>query len=98
MQASLKDLSGSPHDSSSFLVCQRVLLQCHEIIFGDILKAAVPYSALEVPTVPGSVQKKVKHILSPTLVGLGMVLAGTPGMPQLADIMGEVAIVPRIAP
>ncbi|THH33925.1 hypothetical protein EUX98_g243 [Antrodiella citrinella] len=75
-----------------YVVCQRVLLQCHEIIFGDVLRQPVPYSALEVPTVPGSVQKKVKSLLQPTVVGIGMMFAGAPGLPQLTGIMGEVAI------
>ncbi|TCD71888.1 Phosphatidylinositol 4-kinase pik1alpha (PI4-kinase)(PtdIns-4-kinase) [Steccherinum ochraceum] len=92
MQAFLKDLSNSPHDSPSFLVCQRVLLQCHEIIFGDILKGTVPYSSLEVPSVPGSLRRKVKPLVQPALVGLGMMLAGAPGLPGLTDVMGEVAI------
>lgn len=92
MQASLKDLSNAPHDSASFLVCQRVLLQCHEIIFGDILRHTVPYSTLEVPTLPGSVQKKVKPLMQPAVVGLGIVLAGVPGLPQLTHTIGEVAI------
>lgn len=92
MQASLKDLSNSPHDSPSFLVCQRVLLQCHEIIFGDVVRHAVPYSSLEIPNLPGTVQKKVKALTQPAIVGLGIMLAGAPGLPQLTQVVGEVAI------
>ncbi|KAH8106978.1 kinase-like protein [Cristinia sonorae] len=92
MQAALKDLSSSPHDSPSFLVCQRVLLQCHEIIFGDVFKNTVPYSTLETPNLPGSRQKKVKSLVQPAFVGLGLTLAGAPGLPQLTSVMGEVAV------
>jgi phosphatidylinositol 4-kinase B len=37
-------------------------------------------------------RKKVKAHVEPALVGLGMVLAGAPSMPQLTEVMGEVAI------
>ncbi|KAF8350695.1 kinase-like protein [Amanita rubescens] len=80
MQASLKDLSTSRYDSHSFIICQRVLHKCHEIIFGDLPSSAVsPYST-------------IKPHPEPALIGLGMVLAGAPGMPVLTEIMGEVAI------
>ncbi|KAK2466904.1 hypothetical protein APHAL10511_001162 [Amanita phalloides] len=93
MQASLKDLSTNHYDSRSFSICQRVLHKCHEIIFGDLPSpAAAPYSTLDLPFTARLTRKKVKPHAEPALVGLGVVLAGTPGMPVLTEIMGEVAI------
>ncbi|KAI0797903.1 kinase-like protein [Abortiporus biennis] len=91
MQSSLKDLSLSRHDSESFLICQRMLQQCHEIIFGDI-RSTSPYSTLKLSSIPGIHRRKVKPHIQPAVVGIGMVLAGTPVMPLLTAIMGEVAI------
>ena len=92
MQASLKDLSTNP-TSKSFQVCQRVLTQCHEIIFGDLpTPASSPYATLQVPFQSRFARKKVRPFFQPTLVGLAMVLAGAPGLPQLTSIMGQVAI------
>lgn len=92
MQASLKDLSTNP-TSQSFQVCQRVLTQCHEIIFGDLpTPPSSPYSTLQVPFQSRFARRKVKPLFQPTLVGLAMVLAGAPGLPQLTPIMGQVAI------
>ena len=92
MQASLKDLSTSP-TSSSFPVCQRVLTRCHEIIFGGLPDpASSPYATLQVPFQSRFVRKKVRPLVQPALVGLGMVLAGAPGLPQLTPIMGHVAV------
>lgn len=93
MQASLKDLSASRYDSRSFIICQRVLHKCHEIIFGDLpSSAASPYSMLDMPFNARLTRKKIKPNVEPTLIGLGMVLAGAPGMPVLTEIMGEVAV------
>ena len=92
MQASLKDLSANP-TSQSFQVCQRVLTQCHEIIFGDLpTPASTPYATLRVPFQSRFARKKVRPLVQPALIGLAMVLAGTPGLPQLTPIMGQVAI------
>ena len=92
MQAALKDLSLSRHDSEPFLICQRLLNQCHEIIFGDIVLSNAPYGALNQLIIPGTLRKKVNPIVHPALVGIGMVLAGVPAMPQLTSITGEVAV------
>lgn len=93
MQASLKDLSTGRYDSRSFIICQRVLHKCHEIIFGDLPSpTASPYSALDLPFNARLTRKKIRPHVEPALVGLGMVLAGVPGMPVLTEIMGEVAI------
>ena len=82
----------SRYDSESFHICQRVLNQCHEMIYGDLPASGTPYSSLNLPTLPGFIRRKVKPNLQPALVGIGMILAGAPAMPALTDIMGEVAI------
>jgi hypothetical protein len=92
MQASLKDLSTNP-TSQSFQVCQRVLTQCHEIIFGDLpTPASAPYATLRVPFQSRFARKKVRPLVQPAIIGLAMVLAGAPGLPRLTPIMGQVAI------
>jgi phosphatidylinositol 4-kinase B len=92
MQAALRDLSLARHDSKSFVICQRILHNCHEIIFGDIPPPALgPYSAMDLPFQTRFARKKIKSHAEPVFVGLGIMLAGVPGMPQLAKIMGEVA-------
>jgi phosphatidylinositol 4-kinase len=93
MQASLRDFSGTSHNPESFLMCQRTLLMCHELIFGDIptpLPSAYP--GLSWPSLPQYLRKKVKHRPYPALIGMSMVLAGSPGLPALSKVMGEVAI------
>ncbi|KAJ7273729.1 kinase-like domain-containing protein [Mycena haematopus] len=93
MQAALRDLSSSPNRSQSFIICQRVLHKCHEIIFGDLPPPApAPYSALSLPFHSRFSRKKVKPHFEPAIIGISMVLAGTPGMPQLTEIMGQVAV------
>ena len=93
MQASLKDMSTSRYDSRSFIICQRVLHKCHEIIFGDLPSPGVsPYSTLDLSFNARLTRKKIRPHAEPALIGLGMVLAGAPGMPVLTQIMGEVAI------
>lgn len=92
MQASLQDLSSSP-SSPSFQVCQRTLQRCHEIIFGDLpTPVSSPYSGLDMPFQACFLRRKVKPHVEPALVGLGLILAGTPAMPKLTKIMGEVAL------
>lgn len=92
MQAALKDISLARPDSEPFLICQRLLNQCHEIIFGDIVLSNAPYGSLNQLIIPGTLRKKVNTQVHPALVGIGMVLAGVPGMPQLTGITGEVAV------
>ncbi|KAF7304897.1 Phosphatidylinositol 4-kinase [Mycena kentingensis (nom. inval.)] len=93
MQAALRDLSSSPKRSQSFVICQRVLHKCHEIIFSDLPPlAAAPYSGLNLPFQSRLLRRKVKPHFEPAVIGVSMVLAGVPGMPQLTEIMGEVAI------
>jgi len=93
MQAALQDLAPTRHNTPSFVICQRVLHKCHEIIFGDLPPpATLPYASLNLPFQSRFTRKKVRPQVEPALVGLGMVLAGVPGMPMLTDVMGKVAI------
>ncbi|KAI0328586.1 kinase-like protein [Cubamyces sp. BRFM 1775] len=93
MQAYLKDLAQPRSNPVSFLICQRMLHECHEIIFGDLTgQSSNPYSSLSLPAQLRPFRRKVRPHMEPALVGIGMVLAGAPGMPQLTGIMGPVAI------
>ncbi|PCH38077.1 hypothetical protein WOLCODRAFT_142388 [Wolfiporia cocos MD-104 SS10] len=93
MQAYLKDLAPPHNNPQSFLICQRVLHECHELIFGDIPpQSTAPYSSIQLPTRLGPIRRKIRPHVQPVLVGIGMVWAGVPGMPQLREIMGEVAV------
>ena len=93
MQAALQDLALTRHNTPSFVICQRVLHKCHEIIFGDLPPpATLPYAFLNLPFQSRFTRKKVRAHVEPALVGLGVVLAGAPGMPTLTQIMGEVAV------
>ncbi|KAI8998542.1 kinase-like protein [Trametes punicea] len=93
MQAYLKDLSQPRSNPVSFLICQRVLHECHEIIFGDLPgHSSAPYSSLSLPAQLRTLRRKVRPHIEPACVGIGMVWAGAPGLPQLTEIMGPVAI------
>ncbi|KDR81625.1 hypothetical protein GALMADRAFT_239690 [Galerina marginata CBS 339.88] len=90
MQATLHDLS-TQRDSPSFVICQRVLHKCHEIVFGDqLLPSNSPYSGFTLPAYAR--RRKIKHHAEPVFVGIGVMLAGAPAVPQLAGITGQVAI------
>lgn len=94
MQASLNDLALSKRNTPSFVVCQRVLHKCHEIIFEDpSLSSSSPYSSLAIPLPTRFLKKKVKPYFEPAIVGIGCILAGVPGLPQVTEEMGDVAIV-----
>ena len=93
MQAALHDLALTRRETPSFVVCQRVLQKCHEIIFGDLPPPIpAPYASLSVPSRSRFLRKKIKPRLEPALVGIGCVLASVPGMPQLAEVTGKVAV------
>ena len=93
MQASLNDLALTRRDTPSFVVCQRVLDKCHQIIFGDLPPPVpAPYSSLAVPSRSRFLRKKVKPRFEPSIVGMGCILASVPGMPQLAELTGKVAV------
>lgn len=92
MQASLQDLSATP-TSQSFLVCQRTLHRCHEIIFAELPPLpSGPYSGLSSFCQSPFARRKIKPRVEATLVGIGLVLAGVPAMPALTEVMGEVAL------
>ncbi|KAG1789891.1 kinase-like protein [Suillus plorans] len=92
MQASLQDLSSS-RSSPSFQVCQRTLQRCHDIIFGDLpTPVSGPYSGLDMPFQARFSRRKVKTHVEPVFIGLGLMLAGTPAVPELTEVMGEVAL------
>ncbi|KAG6909700.1 hypothetical protein DXG01_015901 [Tephrocybe rancida] len=93
MQAALQDVSIRGHHTQSFAICQRVLHMCHEIIFGDLpAPTPSPYGGLTLPLQSRFARRKVKHNTEPAVAGIGLVLAGAPGMPRLTEIMGEVAV------
>jgi len=93
MQAALKDLSSNRHSTPSFAVCQRVLHACHDIIFGDPFPPQTsPYGTLSLPSKSHFLRRKVKHNAEPVMVGIGMVLAGAPAMPQITQVIGRVAV------
>lgn len=93
MQAALQDLSMSRRNSRSFIICQSVLHKCHEIIFGDPPQPlASPYVGDYLPIETRQTRQKIKHHVEPTLVGLGVILAGAPGLPSLTAITGQIAI------
>lgn len=98
MQATLNDLAQSQtrrgtSKSESFTICQRVILKCHDIIYGDLPQASTaPYSGLQVKPKSRFGRKRVKPYAAPALVGIGAMLAGAPGMPALTPITGKIAI------
>ncbi|TDL27488.1 kinase-like protein [Rickenella mellea] len=93
MQAYLKDLALSRSTSASFTICQRVLHNCHEIIFGDLASInSSPYSTLKISCKTRFARTKIKRHLEPCVVGIGCILAGAPGLPSLANIVGPVAV------
>jgi hypothetical protein len=93
MQASLRDFSSTNHNPEALLICQRTLLMCQELIFGEIPRpAASAYPGLSRQFLPPFLRKKVKPRLYPALIGMSVVFAGSPGLPALSRVMGEVAI------
>lgn len=93
MQASLRDFSNANHNPESRLICQRTLLMCHELIFGEIPPPSTSaYPGLSFPRFPQFSRKKVKPRLYPALLGMSVMLASSPGLPALSRVMGEVAV------
>ncbi|KZV64921.1 hypothetical protein PENSPDRAFT_638963 [Peniophora sp. CONT] len=94
MQAAFKDYSANPQ-SPQALICQRTLLMCHELIFGDLPPPdTIPYPSLATgPRYrPLFARKKVKPHAIPALIGMGLTMAGSVAHPTLANIMVPVAI------
>jgi phosphatidylinositol 4-kinase B len=93
MQALLRDYALGPQSNPSFIICQRILHRCHEIIFGDLPPQSTgPYSSLKLTPQLRFVRRKIRPNVGPVMVGVGMVLAGAPALPLLTRVMGEVAI------
>jgi len=68
---------------------------CHELIFGEIpppSTSAYPGLSFSFPHLPQFLRKKVKPRLHPALLGMGVMLASSPGLPALSRVMGEVAV------
>ncbi len=66
---------------------------CHELIFGEIPPPAAPaYPGIPRQFLPQVLRKKVKPRLYPAIIGMSMVFAGSPGLPALSRVMGEVAV------
>ncbi|KAG8878130.1 Phosphatidylinositol 4-kinase pik1alpha (PI4-kinase)(PtdIns-4-kinase) [Tulasnella sp. 331] len=95
-QALLHDLSTGSRTSPSFIICQRVLNRCYDVIFGDPAPTVTtgPYRSPAVLGRPSSRfwRKKVKPRFEPALVGITAILAGTPGMPAMTLVVGKWAI------
>lgn len=93
MQAHLKDLAMRNKDSKSFVICQRILHRCHEIIFEDSPGLVCgPYSGMKVRSRKFMQRNRIKCHFQPAIIGMGCVLAGAPGLPSLTRIVGPVAL------
>ncbi|KAK4689090.1 phosphatidylinositol 4-kinase B, partial [Tremellales sp. Uapishka_1] len=120
MQAALTDLTPARlTNPRPFLICQRVLHKCHEIIFGDPpAPSRSPYRSLPhsppnstallhssmtmgnlrgtaeraIDKITGTQRQKVNAHIPPALVGMGVMLASSPGMKGLMDLAGDWAI------
>ncbi|GMK54237.1 hypothetical protein CspeluHIS016_0108230 [Cutaneotrichosporon spelunceum] len=107
MQSALRDLTPTrTTNPRPFLICQRVLHSCHEILFGDPPPTRSPYRSLPTSSdayrsLPTSSDADAPPETSPpvrvnahaaaALVGMGVMLAGV-GMPGLTALAGEWAV------
>lgn len=99
MQSALRDLTPTRKTNPGpFLICQRILSRCHEIIFGDNPDPShSPYRSL--PHSNASTPKKSRQPKSlrvnphagAALIGMGVMLAA-PGMRGLSDLAGGWAV------
>jgi hypothetical protein len=93
LQCSLHDLSSTRRDTPSFIICQRALKAVTQIIFDD---PELHASRTGPPSPSSSFLKfrrgKVKPHFTSALVGIGCVLAGAPGLPQVTDMVGSIAV------
>ncbi|OCB84076.1 hypothetical protein A7U60_g8747 [Sanghuangporus baumii] len=93
IQAHLRDLATRSKDSRSFVICQRILHRCHEIIFEDSPGLVTgPYSSMKVRSRKSMRRNRIKHHLQPAIIGMSCVLAGAPGLPTLTKTVGQVAL------
>lgn len=101
MQSALRDLTPTRKTNPGpFLICQRILSRCHEIIFGDPPDAShspyrsLPASSSSTPKIRKSRQPKALRVnphAAPALIGMGVMLAA-PGMRGLSDLAGGWAV------
>lgn len=101
MQSALRDLAPTRKTNPGpFLICQRILSRCHEIIFGDTPDPShspyrsLPASHSSTPRTKKSRQPKSLRVnphAVPALVGMGVMLA-SPGMRGLAELAGGWAV------
>ncbi len=108
MQSALRDLTPTrTTNPRPFLICQRVLHRCHEILVGDPPEPSRrPYRSLpSSPSLSGAAALLNAHPPDSTpppvrinphaaaaLVGMGVMLAGA-GMPNLTSLAGEWAVI-----
>lgn len=93
MQAHLKDVASLRDDNGSFAICQRVLHRCHEIIFEDAPGLVNgPYANMKVISKRRTSRRRILYNFEPAVIGISCVLAGVPGMPQLTEEIGAVAV------
>lgn len=101
MQSALRDLAPTRKTNPGpFLICQRILSRCHEIIFGDTPdQSHSPYGSLAASSSNSSKATKTRQPKSlrvnahagAALIGMGVMLAA-PGMSGLSDLAGGWAV------
>ena len=101
MQSALRDLAPSRKTNPGpFLICQRILSRCHEIIFGDTPDPShSPYGSFVTSRSSSSKPKKGRQPKSlrvnahagAALIGMGVMMA-SPGMSELSDLVGGWAV------
>jgi len=99
MQSALRDLTPTrTTNPGPFLICQRILSRCHEIIFGDTPEpSSSPYRSIGQSSSLKSKKSRQPKALrvnahaAPALIGMGVMMA-SPGMSGLADLAGGWAV------
>jgi hypothetical protein len=99
MQSALRDLTPTrTTNPGPFLICQRILSRCHEIIFGDTPEpSSSPYRSIGQSQSSKSKKTRQPKALrvnahaAPALIGMGVMIA-SPGMSGLADLAGGWAV------
>jgi hypothetical protein len=97
MQSALRDLTPTrTTNPGPFLICQRILSRCHEIIFGDTPEpSSSPYRGIGKQATSRKTRQpkslRVNAHAAPALIGMGVMIA-SPGMSGLADLAGGWAV------
>lgn len=97
MQSALRDLTPTrTTNPGPFLICQRILSRCHEIIFGDTPEpSSSPYRGIGQSSSSRKTRQpkslRVNAHASPALIGMGVMIA-SPGMSGLVDLAGGWAV------